>query len=77
MFDYVCVSAGEGARNQKEASERERCKTMQTHSTQNILFTTSRIQLGRLAPLKAMVCVSFGKSAWDSTVFLPVSEKSV
>ncbi len=94
MFDYVCVYLpGREQEIRKRLREKERCKTMQTYSTQNVFFTpsseTSPVffgeQLGRLAPLKAMacVCVSIGKSVWDSTdrpflpVFPPVNELSL
>lgn len=63
MFDYECGSAGEGAGNQKEASEKRwgvQRETMQMHSTQNILFNSSKqkqVLCFFVAPLKDMLCV--------------------
>lgn len=66
----MCVSAGEGARNQKESAARQ-CghilhKTSHLpHPTKGVLIFSE--QLGRLAPLKAKVCVCLH---WEAGVVL-------
>lgn len=59
MFDYVCVSSGEGARNPKGSAARQCRHTLNKTSylpnpTKGALVFGE--QPGRLAPLKAMTC---------------------